>query len=69
MQKLDSDDGAAWGSIKAFFLEHLPEHLDDRDDFAYRLVKKAMDQLFGAQGERWETFKNPSKVTYIRARR
>ena len=67
-QKLESDDGAAWGSIKAFFLEHLPEHLDDRDQLAYRLVKKAMDELFGVQDERWETFKNPSNITYIRAK-
>ena len=68
MQKLESDDGAAWGSIKAFFLEQLPEHLDDRDQLAYRLVKKAMDELFGAQDERWETFKNPSNTTYIRVK-
>lgn len=66
MKKLESPEGAAWGSVKAFFLEHLPEHFDDRDQFAYQLVKKAMDQLFGSQGKSWETYRNPSKVTYIR---
>ena len=69
MTKLESNEGAAWGSIKAFFLTHLPEHLDDRDELAYQLVKKAMDQLFGAQNEGWETFKvvkNSRFVTYIR---
>ena len=64
--KLESDEGAAWGSVKAFFLEQLPEHLDDRDQLAYQLVKKAMDEIFGGQDHAWETFKNPSNVTYIR---
>ena len=66
MTKLESSEGAAWGSIKAFFLEHLPEHLDDRDQMAYQLVKKAMDEIFGTQDDVWETFRNPSGVTYIR---
>ena len=66
MTKLESDEGAAWGKVKAFFLEKLPEHLDDRDDLAYQLVKKAMDNIFGTQGHAWETFRNPSKVTYVR---
>ena len=64
--KLTSNDGAAWGSIKAFFLDSLPDHLDDRDQLAYRLVKKAMDKIFGAQGHTWETYKNDRNVTYIR---
>lgn len=66
MTKFESDNGAAWGSVKAFILDHLPEHLDDRDNLAYRLVKKAMDEIFGRQDEAWETFKNPSGTTYIR---
>ena len=66
MAKLQSNEGAAWGSVKAFFLEHLPNHLDDSDQLAYRLVKKAMDEIFGTQNHAWETFKNPSNVTYIR---
>ena len=66
MTKLESIDGAAWGSVKAFFLEHLPIHLDDRGQLSYRLVKKAMDAIFGAQDNAWETFKNQSNVTYIR---
>ena len=28
------DSGAAWGSVKAFFLQHLPETLDDRSGAA-----------------------------------
>lgn len=64
--RLESHDGAAWGAVKAFFLEHLPEHLDDRDRFAYQLVKKAMDMVFGTQDHAWETFKNSRNITYIR---
>jgi hypothetical protein len=64
--KLESTDGAAWGSVKAFFVEKLPQHLDDKDQLAYRLVKKAMEEIFGGQEQAWETFKNPKNVTYIR---
>ena len=66
MTKLEASDGAAWGSVKAFFMEHLPEHLDDRGTLAFRLVKKAMDEIFGTQDQAWESFKNPSGTTYIR---
>src|SRR5207249_4353571 len=35
--------GVAWGSLKAFFLDNLPESLEDRDSIAYHLVPKALD--------------------------
>lgn len=66
--KIESPEGVAWGAIKAFFLDHLPAHLDDRDQFAYQLVKKAMDQIYGRQYEHWESFKNQSGKTYLRRR-
>jgi DNA helicase HerA-like ATPase len=68
MGKIASQDGVAWGSVKAFLLERLPVHMDDRDGVAYRLVKKAMDRLFGPQPVGWESYRNPVKnnTTYIR---
>lgn len=53
-----SGGGAPWGGIMTFFLEKLPQ-LDDRGQFAYHLVPKALDNIFGQQDEHWETFKNP----------
>jgi len=66
--RLESAEGAAWGSIRAFFLEQLPPLLDDREQLAYRLVKKAMDRIYGLQEQSWETYKNQQRnnVTYIR---
>ncbi|MDD9799018.1 MAG: DUF87 domain-containing protein [Gammaproteobacteria bacterium] len=49
--------GAPWGEIKAFFLERLPQ-LDDSGQFAYHLVPKALNSIFGPQDESWESFKN-----------
>ncbi len=71
MARIESQEGAAWGSIKAFFLEHLPHELDDRDQLAYQLVPKALTRLFGAQNEKWETYKNPNKnnTTYVKRKR
>jgi hypothetical protein len=70
MERIKSETGAAWGSLKAFFLEKLPVHLDDRETVAYRLVPKAMDRIFGPQNESWESYKHPQRKTmYVRLAR
>jgi len=67
--KIESTEGAAWGTIKAFLLEQLPEHLDDRDTLAFRLVKKALDQFYGPQDQGWEQYRHPTRNTaYVRKR-
>ena len=68
MDKIESPEGAAWGAVKAFFLEHLPAHLDDRDQLAYQMVKKAMDRIYGAQDQGWEAYRNPQRnnTAYVR---
>ncbi len=58
--------GVAWGSIKAFFLQVLPQNVDDREALAFRMVAKAMDHVFGKQDEAWHSFKNPKNVTYVK---
>ncbi|HXH11906.1 MAG TPA: DUF87 domain-containing protein [Alphaproteobacteria bacterium] len=66
-KKIESSEGAAWGSIKAFFLNHLPAHLDDRDTLAFRLVKKALDHYYGPQDQGWEQYRHPTRNTaYVR---
>jgi hypothetical protein len=65
--KIESDEGVAWGAMKAFFLERLPPHLDGRNDLAYQLVSKAMTHLYGVQKQAWEAYKHPSRnTTYVR---
>jgi hypothetical protein len=70
MARLGSEDGVAWGSLKAFFVSVLPEHLDDRDRVAFQLVIKAMNDIFGPQYTAWESYKNDDrKTTYVRLRK
>ncbi len=58
-------DGAAWGSIKAFFLDGpLPKDLHDRDQIAFDLVRPALDKAFGEEG--WKTFKK-NNTTWAKA--
>lgn len=65
--KIESSEGAAWGSIKAFFFENLPKHLDDKDQFAFSLVIKAMNSIYGTRNQGWETYKHEKRqTTYIR---
>ncbi|HWY90340.1 MAG TPA: DUF87 domain-containing protein [Solirubrobacteraceae bacterium] len=62
------NDGVAWGSVKAFFLDNLPKELDNRDGLAYGLVAKAMDSLLGPQDQAWHTFRHPERqTTYVKA--
>ena len=69
MAKIESSEGAAWGSLKAFFLDHLPAHLDDRDTLAFRLVKKALVDFYGPQDQGWEQYRHPTRNTaYVRKR-
>jgi uncharacterized protein len=69
MKKIESSEGAAWGSIKAFFLNHLPAHLDDIDTLAFRLVKKALDHYYGPQDQGWEQYRHSTRNTaYVRKR-
>ena len=61
-------DGMAWGTLKALFLEMVPEDFDDRDQFAYLLVPKVLDRLFGPQNVGWETYTPEGKTTaWVRA--
>lgn len=64
-------DGVAWGSIKHFFLRELPTTLDDRDKFAYELVAKALDTVYGKQGEGWHSFRftKPDGSTVLRVKK
>lgn len=67
--KIESSEGAAWGSLKAFFLDHLPAHLDDRDTLAFRLVKKALVDFYGPQDHGWEQYRHPVRNTaYVKKR-
>lgn len=67
IEKIESHEGAAWGAIKAFLLDQLPEHLDDSNQIAFRLVKKAMDHLYGRQDQGWEAYRHPVRNTqYVR---
>lgn len=66
MKCLESPDGVPWGGLNNFFLDVIPEHLDDREQFAYRLVVVSMNAIFGEQDKEWESFKNQKGVTYVR---
>jgi Helicase HerA, central domain len=69
MARIASPEGVAWGSLKAFLLEHLPAEMDDRDTVAYHLVRKAMNKLVGPQNTAWESYKHPTRnTTYVRRR-
>ncbi len=59
MQKLRSEDGMPWGGVIAALKNHLPESLDDRDQFAYNLVATALNNIFGPQSQAWESYRHP----------
>ncbi len=65
MNKLQKN-AMPWGGLKAYIFERLPTSIEDRDNYAYNMVVKVMNVLYGNQGVGWHTFKNEkSKTTYI----
>jgi hypothetical protein len=68
MLRIRSEQGAAWGSILAFLLQHIPEHVDDRRNVAYNMVPKALNQIVGPQHQAWEAYRNQRRgnTTYVR---
>jgi uncharacterized protein len=69
MEKI-ANDGVAWGALKGFFLDnnHVPTTMDNRNQFAFHLVSKAMDEIFGMGG--WHSFKKigtwGNEVRYVK---
>jgi hypothetical protein len=62
--------GAAWGSVKAFLKDSLPTTLEDRerDQLAYALVPKALNEILGPQDEAWHSFRNERRNNYMYVR-
>ena len=55
-------DGIPWGALKGFLVENLPSTLEDRDNVAFQLVKKALVQIYGEKG--WERSRNLTKKAH-----
>lgn len=62
-----SGEGIAWGTIKHLLKKKLPSSLEDLDDRAYQLVRKALDEILGPQNEGWHSFRNHENKTYVKA--
>jgi hypothetical protein len=59
MAKVASEDGMPWYGFQVALKEGLPE-IDNRDQFAFNLVPRALSEIFGGgQGIAWETYTNP----------
>jgi hypothetical protein len=69
MDQLHGQPGVAWGSLKALFVSVLPESMDDRQQMAYNMVTKVLQEIFGVDG--WASHrieKNGRSVAYVYAK-
>lgn len=63
-------DGQAWRAVQQKLEDGLPKEMEGREDVAYELVARALDEILG-EG-RWESYRRPKKTdettttTYIR---
>jgi uncharacterized protein len=53
--------GMPWRGVQEHIKDNLPDVLSDRNNIAYRLVRRAMDAAFGQQDSAWKTEKRQSK--------
>jgi uncharacterized protein len=60
--------GVAWGTIRARFLEVIPESVMDRDRLASDFVARALNMVYGPRGQAWHGYKNPERnnTYYVR---
>ncbi len=65
-ERIESDSGVPWGTLKAFLGGKLPESMDDRDGIAFRLVIKAMNEIYGPQDEGWHSRRGTNNTTYVK---
>lgn len=67
MEKIKTEKGVHWRGIMEILKLYLPSSLEDIDDFAYKLVPRALDEILGGQqDEKWETYKNERGTVYAR---
>jgi hypothetical protein len=72
LTKLRSEDGVLWMAVQGALRDALPQGMADRDDVAYQLTPRALNEVLG-EGT-WERIRRPSKrdiarqVTWVRAR-
>lgn len=59
--RIRTPEGVPWGELNTFFESRLPDTLDDRRDRAYRLVKKAMERVYGEQDSAWQAYRNTNR--------
>jgi hypothetical protein len=61
MRKLESADGMPWFGVQKALMDALPEHIDDRQQLAYHLVRRALSDIFnGPQDRVWEGYNHPN---------
>lgn len=64
LQRLKRENGYHWRGIMEELKKHLPQNIDDLDQFVYALVPSALDKVFGP--EQWETYKSDKGTTFAR---
>ena len=62
MQALEQD-GIPWGKVVGLLKEALPGTMDDRDNVAYNLVPKALNEILGERDEAWRTERRGTRGT------
>jgi len=69
-QKIHAE-GVAWGWIGYFLKNQFPPILEaqEREERAFRIARKALDEILGPQNEAWHSFKNRENKTYVKAGR
>lgn len=69
-KKIESDEGMPWYGVQKFLMDSTLIDVEDPKQLAYNMLPKVLDAVYGAQGQSWETFRNPNtQKTWIRIRR
>ncbi len=54
-----------WGGLRAYFIEQLPDSIEDKETYAYNMVARVLNAIFGPQNHAWYSYRNENGVAYI----
>lgn len=68
---IQSADGIKWGTIQRMLAKHAPSSdvVGDQFQWAYTVVKEALNKLLGPQEEAWSTYTGPDGKVWVKQKR
>ncbi|KNZ68653.1 AAA-like domain protein [Thermincola ferriacetica] len=59
--------GIPWRAVVSEIENELPDIIDNKNNFAYNMVSRCLDEIFGKENFGWHTYRNDKNILYVKA--